>query len=126
MFRDQVDGMIQVACLEDEDAAELLFGFRERAVGDDDTAMLVAQRHRGAGRLQPFTAREVTVCAELVVVGDAAVHHGLLFAFRDGSERVGINVTEADIFHSGGEWRRLGIETLHQLIDLLARFSTAA
>src|SRR5687768_5566124 len=35
MLRDQVDGVIQVARLEDHDAAELLLGFSERPVGDD-------------------------------------------------------------------------------------------
>lgn len=100
--RDQIDGVIQVTRLEDHDAAELLPCFRQRSVGNNDLSIRVLQRHRRARRLQRFPSREVTVRAELVVIREAAVHHRMLFVFQDGSERVGINITEADVFHGGG------------------------
>jgi hypothetical protein len=49
-------------------------------------------------RLQGFAALEVTVRAEPIVVGGAAVHLRALLALWEGGERVGINIAEAEVF----------------------------
>src|ERR1700722_11917992 len=61
MFRHQLDGMVQVARFEDEDAAELFLRFGVRAVGDGDLAIFPAQGCGRLRRLQPFTGGEMSL-----------------------------------------------------------------
>src|SRR5690606_15668639 len=75
--------------------------FREGSVGDDDAPVGVAQRDARLRGLESFAALEVTVGAELFVIGEAAIHHRLSLGFRESGEGGGIDVTEADVFHDG-------------------------
>ena len=71
VFGHDLDGVIQVAGFEDEDAADLFLRFRVRAVGDGNLAVRPSQGCGGFRALQGFTAREVPIRPQLVVVGEA-------------------------------------------------------
>lgn len=99
MLRNDFDRVVQIAGLEDQDAAELFFGLCKRPVRYDDATVRIPQGCRGFRRLQRFAALEIAVGAELIVVLATAVHHFLLVGFGRGGERFGIIVSETDVFH---------------------------
>ena len=59
MARDELDGLVEVARLQEHDAADLLLRFRERAVRDRDGAVAKPQRRGVARGLKQLAAREV-------------------------------------------------------------------
>src|SRR5206468_2770016 len=75
----------KLAGFDEIEARELLFRFRERAVGDRELAVADANGRRGVDRLQRFRRHQLPAFSEAV-----AAHHAL--AVGHGTQLVGLHV----------------------------------
>src|SRR6185437_4191716 len=98
MLRHELNGMIHVACLKHEQAAELLLGFRVRTVGRRDFAVFPIQGPRCFGRLKSFPSTKVPVGAQMVVILEAFVEHCVLLFLGHGSELSRLDISQTDVF----------------------------
>src|SRR2546423_6608997 len=99
MLRDELYSMIHVSRLKDENAAELLFGFRVGTVGRYHFAVLPGQGQRRFRRLERFTTRPVAAGAKMVVVLKAYIEHRVSLALSHAIEFTFVVVSETDVFH---------------------------
>src|ERR1700678_2594608 len=99
MLRDELLSMIHVPRLQDENAAELLLGFRIRTVGSSDFAVLPREGQGGFRTLKRFSASPMPVGAKMVVVLKAFVEHGVSLALGQRFVFAFVVVSKTDVFH---------------------------
>ena len=96
----QLDRVVEVHSFQDHDAAELLLGFGEGAVGDGDlAAVLETKRGGGAMVLERLAVNIMTVPAKFILVGEVFGEEGLERGFAQGGEGVLVVESEAEVFH---------------------------
>src|SRR5467141_2584490 len=91
--------MIEVSLLKDLNAAELLLGFRIRAVGRRDFAVFPVQGQSGPRRLKRYFGDKMSVGAQMVVVLKARVERCVSFVLGHPFEFSWLEVSQADVFH---------------------------
>src|ERR1700689_1277796 len=92
--------MIEVSRFEDLNAAKGFLGFRIRAVGRRDFAVLPGQGQRSLRRLKSYFGDEMSVGAQMIVVLKAIVERCLSLGLGHPFEFSGLEVSQADVFHS--------------------------
>src|SRR5690606_33853228 len=99
--RRELDRFVQVARLDQDEAAELLLGLEERAVaGRDPPAGARSHDGRAARALERLTEDEVPALAQLLVVGERLAHEGVVLAGAEGIQRVFVVIDHARVLHA--------------------------
>jgi hypothetical protein len=92
-------GLVEVARLDEDEAAKNLAGLGERAVGHGDLAAAVADGGGGADRLQGGGDHVIAAALERLVIGaGVAVELGPL-GRRQALQDVRLEIDEAEILH---------------------------
>src|SRR5579871_768684 len=100
MLRHELYRLIHVPRFQHENAAELFFRFRVRAVRGCDFAVFPIQGQRGFRRLQPFSTIPMPVSAKMIVILKAGVEHGIALGLSHAVEFIFVVITETHVFHS--------------------------
>ncbi len=100
MLRHQFGRVVQISGIEQENAADLLFGFSEGAVGDGHLAAPVAQSFGGSRALQSLQANEMAILAKIVVISQALLDEGRALAFRHAVKLLLVYIGQAKNLHS--------------------------
>jgi hypothetical protein len=98
-FRDKLNGVIEVSRLKNEKAAELFLGFCIGSVGGRDFAVFPVQGHCGLRRLESEFSNNLSVGAQMVIVAEAFVEHGVSLVLRHVFECPWLDVSQTDVFH---------------------------
>src|ERR1700704_2242714 len=91
--------MIEVSRLKDENAAELLLGFRIGAVGSRDFAVFPVQGQCSLRRLKRHFGDKMSVGAQMVVVLKALVEYCVSLVLGHPFEFSWLEVSQTDVFH---------------------------
>src|SRR5262249_643785 len=108
--RGDLDGVVQVARLDQVVAAELLFRLRERPVGGRRLPVAHAHRRRGRRRLERVAAQIVTALLDALGEGVVLAHHLLHLGLGRAFPELLVAVDQAQVFHwlpprrAGGAW----------------------
>ncbi|MCR6656453.1 MAG: hypothetical protein NVV63_11720 [Opitutus sp.] len=106
--RGEADGVVEVACFDEDEAGELFLGLDERPVGGRHVPLPYPYQHGAIGRLQRFGDDQVAVGLQLHVIGERIAVELLLALGIERLEGFGGGVDEADIAH--GELLRSGLD----------------
>src|SRR5258708_4101853 len=99
LLRDKLNGMIEVSCLKDLNAAKLFLGFRVGAIRRRDFAVFPVQGQRGLRRLKRYFSDKMSVGAQMVVVLKAFVKHRVSLVLGHPFEFSWLDVSQTDVFH---------------------------
>src|ERR1043165_2253144 len=91
--------MIEVARLDDLNAAELFLGFRIGSVGRRDFAVFPVQSHRGLRRLKSYFRDKMPVGAQVVIVLKAFVEGCVSLVLGHPFEFSRLDISQTDVFH---------------------------
>src|SRR5262245_21668976 len=89
----ELDGMLEILRLENQDAADLLLRLRIGSVGDGDLSVFPSQGGSAPGTLERFTAGEVAIPSQEVVVGKALINHGVPILLRKALEFIFFDIS---------------------------------
>jgi len=96
--------VVEVSGFEDLKAADVLFGFRVRAVGGGDFAVFPRQGHCGLWRMKRDFGDEMSGGAEVVVVREAIVEDCVALVVGHAFEFSWFEVSQAEVFHCSCPW----------------------
>src|SRR5208337_3531833 len=99
LLRDKLNGMIEVSCLKDLNAAKLFLGFRIGTVGRRDFAVFPVQRQRNLRGLKRHFGNKMSVGAQMVIMLKACVEHCVSLVLGHPFEFPWLDVSQTDEFH---------------------------
>src|SRR5580698_6661172 len=99
MLRYELYSMIHVPRFKHKNPAELFLGFGIGTVGSSHFAVLPGQGQGGFRTLNRFSTTPVPVGAEMVVVFQACIEHGVSLALSHAIELAFVVVAKTEVFH---------------------------
>ena len=99
MLAHELYSMIHVPRLQDENAAELFFGFGKGAVGRCHLVVLPIQGQGGLRSLKRFSTSPVPAGAKMVVIFQSCIEHRVSLVLSHAIEFAFVVVAKTEVFH---------------------------
>src|SRR5271170_6202892 len=82
MLGNELNCMVQISRFKHQNSTQLFLRFRIRTICHGNLSVLPIHGHRRVGGLKSFASGKMSVLAQLVVVAETLVKHGVAFALR--------------------------------------------
>src|SRR6185312_13214368 len=97
--RGELDGLVEVAGFDQQEAGQIFFGFGEWPIGRGHLAVADADGHGFVGRLQRLRVDEMAALPQLLVVIDRRIGQGDALGLGEGIHLLRIDVDKTGILH---------------------------